>query len=54
MVGTIANKPGCSIQCIRIFTGSKNIPCRPIDDRKPVRRYTAIIKNYKRIHIVNG
>ena len=52
MVGTIADKPGRPIQRMLIFAASKNITGLLMDDSKPVRRQTAIIKNDKHFHVV--
>jgi hypothetical protein len=41
-----------AVGAIGVFAGRKNVPRLCVDDRKPVRSGTPIIKNYKAVHVI--
>jgi hypothetical protein len=50
MIGTITAELADTTGGCRIFAGSEHISRLFIDDRKPVRGFAAVIKNYKWSH----
>ena len=52
MSGAIPDQYAGAPGCIRVVAASKNIPRLFIDDRKPVKRSAAIVKNDERFHAI--
>lgn len=52
MSGAIPDQYAGAPGCIGVVTASKNIPRLFIDDRKPVKGSTAIVKDYERFHSI--